>query len=182
MAGGQTPVVQTEADSVVVTSARGRSPGGAAWRAAVIPGWGQVYNRQYLKLPFLYAGLGFLVYNAVSLHDDYTYFGNAYAYKSYQELVDSGELEENPNEHLKPYYDDLAQSVGEVSSGPIRTERDRLKRNRNLSVLGAVAVYSLSILDAYVHAHLAGFEIGDDVSLRVAPAIVGVSARISYSF
>jgi len=173
---------QSTADSVVVTSAPNRSPSGAAWRAAAIPGWGQIYNRQYVKLPFLYAGLGVLVYNAVRLHDDYTFYGNAYAYKSYQELVDSGQLEENPNEHLKPYYDEIATAVGEVSSGPIRSERDRLKRNRDLSVLGAVAVYSLSILDAYVHAHLADFEITDDVSFRVAPAVVGVSARLSVSF
>ena len=62
-----------------------------ARRAAVAPGWGQLYNRQPIKLPFLYAGLGVFAYSAISANSDYLLYRRAYLYKSYQELVDSGQ-------------------------------------------------------------------------------------------
>jgi len=60
-AGG--PSVRAQPDSVrtEILKERGfdpdHSPRGALWRAAVAPGWGQIYNRDYIKVPFVWAGL-----------------------------------------------------------------------------------------------------------------------------
>lgn len=160
----------------------GHSPSGALWRAAVAPGWGQVYNRQYLKLPFLYAAIGGLVYLVVDINDEYLLYRRAFLYKSFQELVDTGQLAENPNLDLKPFYDELAGQFGEIPSDPIRNRRDNLRRNRDLSVVGIGLVYGLSILDAYISAHLLDFDIGEDLTLSVLPSLHGPRTVVSVRF
>jgi len=43
------------------------SPRKAGWRSAVIPGWGQYYNRKYWKIPIVWGaigtGIGFIIWN-----------------------------------------------------------------------------------------------------------------------
>lgn len=158
------------------------SPRGALWRAAAIPGWGQMYNRQFIKLPFLYGAIGGLAFLATNLNEDYLRYRRAYLYKSFQELVDSGLLAENPNESLRPYYDDLAARFGAIASDPIRSQRDKLRRNRDLSFVGIGLVYGLSILDAYISAHLLDFDVGEDLTVFVRPAPEGLSARVALHF
>ena len=38
------------------------NPGKAALRSAIIPGWGQIYNKKYWKLPIVYGALGITGY------------------------------------------------------------------------------------------------------------------------
>lgn len=153
------------------TGARGRSPRGALLRSVVVPGWGQVYNGQPLKAPVIAAALGGLVYAVATLDGDYRLYREAYQYKAFQELVDRGELTENPREGFADSYDRVAADVGAVSSGPLRAQRDALRRNRDLSILGIGLVWAISALDAYVSAHLLDFDVGEDLTLRVRPEI-----------
>lgn len=183
VAGLKVPVAAGQAaQSAITETTPSHSPSGALWRAAAIPGWGQVYNRQYIKLPFLYGAIGGLAFLASNLNGDYLRYRRAYLYKSYQELVDAGRLTENPNENLKPYYDELASRFGAISSGPIRGERDKLRRNRDLSFVGIGLVYGLSILDAYISAHLLDFDVGEDLTVFVRPEPDGLSARVALRF
>jgi len=155
------------------------SPQGALWRAAVVPGWGQIYNRQYIKLPFVYGAMGGLIFAIVSLNDDYQLYRKAFQYKAFQELVESGTLETNPRESFLSSYNLLVEQFGPISSRPIRTRRDNLRRNRDLSIVGIGLVYGLSILDAFVSAHLMDFDVDENLSLRMTPAMPGI--RISAS-
>jgi Family of unknown function (DUF5683) len=158
----------------------GRTPNGALYRSFV-PGWGQIYNRQYEKLPFLYGGLAGIGYLAVWYNGSYQDYNDAYHYKVYEEQVDAGLIEENPNEHLKDSYDEIAAEIGPVSSSPLKAQRDVYRRNRDLSRMGIVAVYALSILDAYVSAHLLDFNVDEDLSIRVMPVPTGVGFKASYT-
>src|SRR5215510_2828564 len=47
----------------------------AARRSAIIPGWGQIYNKKYWKLPIVYGGLGVC---------GYVFFDNIKTYKEYK--------------------------------------------------------------------------------------------------
>jgi hypothetical protein len=161
------------------TLSDGRTPNGALYRS-IVPGWGQIYNRQYEKLPFLYGGLAGLGYLAVRYNDSYQTYNDAYHYKVYQEQVDAGLIEENPNADLKDAYDEVASEVGSVSSSPLRAQRDLYRRNRDLSRMGVFAVYALSILDAYVSAHLLDFDVGEDLTLGVMPVPSGIGFHASY--
>ncbi len=168
------------ADSVFAVSPSAHSPRGALRRSAALPGWGQIYNKQYIKLPFLYAALGGLIYMAVVKHDDYILYREAFQYKAFQERVDSGILAENPKIGFKSSYDEIAKEFGAVSSRPLENQRNNFRRSRDLSLIGIGLVYSLAMLDAFVSAHLLDFDVGEDLSFQVAPQPGGfrLSARI----
>jgi len=157
----------------------GRTPNGALYRSFV-PGWGQIYNRQYEKLPFVYGGLAGMGYLAVTYNNKYQDYNDAYHYKVYEEQVDAGLIDENPNEDLKGAYDDIAAEFGPVSSSSLRAQRDVYRRNRDLSRMGVVAVYGLSILDAYVSAHLLDFNVDENLTLSLIPLPSAVGFRASY--
>ena len=156
------------------------SPNGALWRGAAVPGWGQIYNRQYIKLPFVYGGLGFLAYRAISRHSDYQLYRKAYQYKAWQELVEVGEAESNPRIGFKSSYDEIAAEFGSISSRPLQSQRNIFRRSRDLSLVGIGLVYGLAMLDAFVSAHLLDFDVGEDLSFQAAPAPGGfrLSARL----
>lgn len=175
------PVSQTapEQDEDPQTSVA-RTPTGALWRSAVIPGWGQAYNGQYLKLPFVYGAIGGLLVAAISIGDEYRLYRNAFLYKAFQEQLDEGSIEVNPYATNQSSYDELASKFGPISSSPIRAHRDTLRRNRDLSFLGVGLVYALSVLDAYVSAHLLDFNVDENLAFRINPVPTGVrfSGRI----
>ena len=47
-----------------------------------------------------------------------------------------------------------------------RKRKNRYRRWRDLSVFATIAVYALSVIDAYVDASLSEFDISEDLSLR----------------
>ncbi len=154
-----------------------RTPRGALWRAAALPGWGQIYNKQYIKLPFVYAALGGLVYTAITNHQDYILYREAFQYKAYQELVDAGSLEVNPKSSFQSSYMEVEAQFGSISSRPLEAQRNNFRRSRDLSFVGVGLVYSLAMLDAYVSAHLLDFDVGENLSIHVLPTPGGMNLR-----
>ena len=53
-----------------------------------------------------------------------------------------------------------------------KKRKDFYRRYRDMSFFIMVGVYALSVIDAYVDASLAQFDISDNLSLRVAPSVV----------
>ena len=148
-------------------------------RALALPGWGQFYNRQYIKIPFVVAGLGGMVAAIVTTNNNLLLYRHAALYRL------SEERGADPNEY--PQYQDEYQQVrnrigGAVSSAALRRERDRFRRLRDLSVIGLGLYYGLTVVDAYVSAHLLTFDVGDDLSMQVAPTHDGVSATVQMRF
>lgn len=168
MVGG---IAHAQPDSVrtAVLKAKGfppdHSPRGALWRSAV-PGWGQAYNRQYYKLPFVYAGLaggGFAIFR---MNRRYLLFRRAHLFT----VGENRDGDNNPYGNFKDEYDEAASELGagQVSGRQLRSLRDKYRRWRDLSILGTGLFYALTILDAYVSAHLLTFDV-DDVALDVRP-------------
>lgn len=151
-----------------------RTPKGALWRSAVVPGWGQIYNKQYIKLPFVYGAIGGLLYSAVTANQDYQLYRRAFQYKAYQESVDNGSLTTNPKASYQSSYDEVAAQFGTISSRPLEAQRNIFRRSRDLSFIGVGLVYSLAMLDAFVSAHLLDFDVGENLSFEVAPAPGGI--------
>ncbi len=158
------------------------SPRGALWRSAAVPGWGQIYNRQHVKVPFVYAALGALVVSTVRNQRDYTLYRDAFQYKAFQELVDAGQLESNPNADQLPAYNKLVAEFGPISSRPIETRRNNFRRNRDLSSIGIGFVYGLAMLDAYVSAHLLDFDVEEDLSIRLHVSPEGMGPAVRFRF
>ncbi len=153
-----------------------------ALRRAWIPGLGQVYNRQYVKMSFVYAGLGAFAGSALLVNKRYLLYRHAYLYTA--RTHDDGtpvfpsyasdyaallrHLDLAPEEDLGPQ--EIAARRARLEP-QIRSQRDNLRRNRDLLYVGFVLWYGLSILDAFVSAHLIDFDVSDALalSLRATP-------------
>jgi len=147
------------------------SPRNALWRAAALPGWGQVYNHQYYKLPFVYGGLAGGGYAINQMNRRYVLYRHANLYQIGRNQA--GEDDENPYGNFEDDYNEArdqlgGQQAGTVSGRQLRNLRDKYRRWRDLSILGTGLFYALTVLDAYVSAHLLTFDVGD-VALRVHP-------------
>lgn len=53
-----------------------------------------------------------------------------------------------------------------------KSRKDKYRRWRDMSVIVMVAVYALSVVDAYVDAELSEFDISKDLSLEVRPTVI----------
>lgn len=171
-----------------------RTPRGALWRAAAIPGWGQVYNNQYYKLPFVYAGFAGISYGAWHTHDRYRTYQEGYLFAeprlwtdgmpdypefetAYRRILELQGLA--PDEDLSPQE---AADRRQRLAPNLRQVRNSLRRNRDLLYVGVGLFYTITILDAYVSAHLLDFDVGEDLTFSVGPSLVGVQARMSVRF
>ncbi len=139
------------------------NPTRATWLAVVFPGGGQIYNRKYWKLPIIYGGFAGCAYALTWNNKMYSDYSQAYL-----DIMDS-----NPNtrsyENLLPpnsTYDE------EWLKNTLRNRKDRFRRYRDLSIFATIAVYIVSIIDAYVDAELSNFDISPDLSMKVEPAVI----------
>ncbi|MDX1907687.1 MAG: DUF5683 domain-containing protein [Bacteroidia bacterium] len=127
-----------------------------AWqRSAIIPGWGQWYNRSYWKIPVFYAGYAAGICWMIFSQQQYDRFGLAYRCA----------LGQIPDCTLDP---DLER----YDARGLRSQRDQYRQYRDYGVLVIAGWHIIQIAEAYVNAHLKGFDVTDDLSLRPAiPAL-----------
>jgi hypothetical protein len=124
----------------------------------LIPGWGQVSNKQYWKVPILYAGFAVCVYSIDFANKHYQDFKKAYILRTDR---DSTTIDK---------YDPLnGSSSVKYTESQLKSARDYYRRNLEISVIITAGVYLLNIADAYVSANLLNFDINDDLSLRINP-------------
>jgi hypothetical protein len=126
-----------------------RIPKKAIIYSAVLPGAGQVYNRQYYKVHLVYAGLGGMLYAIDFNKGQFERFDEAYRARL------MGEPTEFPD------------TVPDVA---LRNNRDQYRKNMELSYIGIAAVYLLNVADAFVSAHLSSFQVDDSLTFFPAPA------------
>ena len=143
------------------------SPRGALLRSLAVPGWGQVYNRQYYKVPFVYAGFGALGFRAYQTHQEYLLFKRAHLFGRGPDLVEEGAP--NPYQQYEAQFNEVTDRLGGERLGAMRDRRDQYRRQRNLAIVGTGVFYALTVLDAYISAHLLTFDVGDELTLRVRP-------------
>ncbi len=132
------------------------SPRKAIIRSAIIPGWGQIYNKKYWKLPLVYGALG---------TSAYLFFRNLKQYKEAKEAYILA-TDNNPNND-----DQIQQPYFTVKDQPerIRTFRNQVRQNVDYSVLFFIIFWGLNVADAAVDAHLKTFDVSDDLSLHIKP-------------
>ncbi|HCN83770.1 MAG TPA: hypothetical protein DIT07_09120, partial [Sphingobacteriaceae bacterium] len=57
--------------------------------------------------------------------------------------------------------------------------KDAYRRNRDLSILGFVAVYAVNMIDAYIDAKFFRYDISNDLSLKIEPSFQKPNAYAS---
>lgn len=142
------------------------SPTRAIWLSALFPGLGQIYNRRYWKLPIIiggFMGLGYATNWNNNQYQDYM--------QGYRDLLDS-----DPN--TKSYMNFFPPTISEGDldqewlKNIFKQRKDYYRRNRDLCIISIVAVYLLCIVDAYIDASMAHFDISPNLSMDVAPAMM----------
>lgn len=178
------PTTLTDKEIAAINAAKHKTfipnPQRALWLSFVIPGGGQIYNRKYWKLPIFYGGfLGCM----------YAFSWNQQMYMDYsQAYLDIMDDNPNTNSYLDmfpPSYD-IESNLSRFQT-VFKNRKDRYRRWRDLSAFCFIGVYALSIIDAYVDAHLSVFDISPDLSLQWGPTSIegpnpnlGVGATLNF--
>jgi len=128
----------------------------AARRSAIIPGWGQAYNKKYWKIPIIYAGLGVT---------GYIFVNNIKIYKEYK-FAYSARIKAEPPTKDSTDYHQLDEIYKVLSPNSIRSARDEFRRYVDYSALVFILLWGLNVVDAAVDAHLKNFDVSPDLSLQ----------------
>ena len=139
-------------DSINKKKVKKFDPRIATRRSAMIPGWGQIYNKKYWKLPLVYGGLGITAsvfqYNV----KNYNLLRLAYMYK-----IDT--IKAN-DALIDPRFKNL-------SANALRSYRTAFRQNVDYTVLFFIACWGLNVVDATVDGHLKAFDVNDNLSLQL---------------
>ena len=125
----------------------------AVIQSAVVPGWGQVYNRKIWKVPIIYAGFGGLGFSIGWNVKRWRTYSNAYLARVDNDTSTHDEYE------------------GIYTEDNLIILKNFYRRNMNLAIIFTTVLYALNIIDAAVDAHLFEYDISDDLSLRVEPVL-----------
>ena len=146
------------------------NPQRAMWLAMVLPGAGQIYNRKYWKLPIFYGGMMGCIYAMNWNNMMYKDYSQAYLdimdddpnTKSYENMLPLNYSIEGREDQYKEIF---------------KNKKNYYRKYRDMSIFAMIAVYLLSVVDAYVDAELSSFDISKDLSLRIEPAVFNIGRR-----
>jgi hypothetical protein len=121
------------------------NPGKAALYSAIMPSAGQLYNKNYWKVPLVLAIEGTAIYLII----DNT--SNFKAWRQGHIDLDAGRITSFRNA---------------TTASQARLARDQWRQWRDFAIIGTAAIHLIQIADAFIHRHLVEFDISDDLSLN----------------
>lgn len=142
-------------------------PQKAAIASCLLPGAGQVMNRQAWKAPLAWgimAGAGYFVYlnqstfNRLSLAIDIRY-------------------DNDPNT--------IDEFDGLYTTNQLFSLQNTYRRSRDYAVLGLAGTYLFQVLEAYAAAHLVDFDVSRNLSLKLSPTTLPqplIGAKMTFSW
>ncbi len=125
-------------------------PGRATLYSVLVPGLGQIYNGELFKVPIYWGGL------LASVHFLTT---NNLNYKRFKRIH---------NEATTP---DSGYNQN-ISAETAKWYRDVYRRYRDYSIVAVAACYLLQVIDANVFAYMHDFEVSDEISMKIEPAVI----------
>ncbi len=136
------------------------APSKAAFYSTVLPGLGQIYNKQYWKAPIVWGALGGSVYMYTLKNDTYRRFRTAFIRRQ------AGFTDD---EFYDLNGDNEPGQAPDFDAGDLESQQERFQEERDLWLVAAIAIYALNIIDANVTAHLKQFNIDDNLSFDFQP-------------
>ncbi|MBE9586583.1 hypothetical protein IM792_19195 [Mucilaginibacter sp. JRF] len=139
------------------------SPHKAVIRSLIIPGWGQLYNHKWWKVPIVYGGLG-LIGSAIIFNQNY--------YSQFLTIAQYRRRGEQPSPGDK-YYTEY-QAFSTASDTFIENAVNSYRRNRDLAILGMLGGWGIQMIDAYIDAKfIHSYSMDDNLSFKVRPGLIG---------
>jgi len=126
------------------------NPKKSALYSAILPGAGQLYNRQYWKIPIIYAGVGAAIYFIVD---------NTNRYQRYRE----GYIARITNANVQDEFTDR------YSKADLQVLQSAYRKYLDMTLLFTGIGYTLQVMDALAFAHLKNFDVSKDISMRFQP-------------
>jgi len=171
--------IQDDTTDYVVTPGL-PDPKSVMFKSMMIPGWGQIINKQAWKVPIVYGLLGGLGYYSVYLTKKYHDYQAAYY--NLNPRPPNGEPPTDQRFGPTPSYIPEDANLQEL-----RNQRNTYRNRRDLVYVGIVIAYGLNIVDAYVFAHMRSFDVSENLSMRpnirptmTAQATPGIAFSIDF--
>ncbi len=146
------PILMAQSDSARTPRIWGQ-PEKSAIASALMPGAGQILNKQIWKAPIalgIMAGSGYYLYL------------NQQSFNRLSRAIDL-RLDNDPLT--------LDEFDGQFSTNQLFSLQNDYRRRRDYAVLGVGAGYLFQILDAYAAGHLVDFDVSPNLSARFRPAL-----------
>lgn len=142
-------------------SKKKHDPHKATMHSLILPGWGQAYNRKYWKIPIVYGALGVtgVIFNFNRVQYNHVKF-------AYFALInkDSAKYTQISDPALRRFV-----YAGDAYS--LQLYRNEYRKNVDYSVLFFLFFWALNVVDATVDGHLKDFDVSNDLSMKIKPAI-----------
>jgi hypothetical protein len=161
--------IKKTATKLDTTKPKIHNPKIALRRSAMIPGWGQIYNKQAWKIPIIYGALGvtgyYFVYN-INTYNDIRFAYNARVNKDTPSIL-----------KIKTYLKNL-------DIGSLNINRRKFRQNIDYTVLFFIGFWGLNCADAVVFAHLKNFDVSDNLSasIKIGTSSIAQTNGINLSF
>ena len=137
-------------------------PKNVLYKSLMIPGWGQIVNDQWWKVPIVYGLLGGLTGYSIFLTKKYHDYRAAY-------------YNENPQqENTDQRFGSTPAYLEGINPNSLRDSRNFYRNRRDFIYITIALAYGLNAIDAYVFAHLRTFDVSEDLSMRpsIKPGIL----------
>jgi hypothetical protein len=162
---GQDEMSQIEtvqSDTIKIEKIDEHSPGLASLYSAVLPGLGQAYNGKHWKIPIVYGAFftfGFLIYDN---NIKYQYF----------------------RKNLIAELDNNSETINDTGRDAenLQSNRDNYRRSRDFNMIMLTITYFLQIADAHIDAHLLEFNVNQDITVSVDPALLQQTRNLAPGF
>ncbi len=132
-------------------------PSRATKRSALIPGWGQAYNRQYWKIPLVYGALA--IPAATFQYNSDLYKKAKFAYEAKFKAANGDES-------------DLAKidpTLKNLSLGSLQSYRNVFRKDRDYSIMWFILAWGINVVDATVSGQLKEFDITNNLAFKIQP-------------
>lgn len=123
----------------------------------VFPGAGQLYNKNYWKMPIVVGGFSILAYTVQWNNKGYQRYSTAYKYRT------------DPDDETVDEFADTG-----ITDQDLLIQRRSFRRNRDLCMIFLGLFYIMQVMDAHATAHMNAYDVSDDLSrlnLSVEPSV-----------
>jgi len=155
----------------------------ATRRSLIIPGWGQVYNREYWKIPLVYAALAIPAYTYI--YNNNYYKKTSYAYSALFNKLYGDDSTTKGKLNVASQIAKIDPQLINLDIYSLETYRNLFRKDRDYSILWFIILWGVNVADATVFAHLKDFDVSNNLTMHVEPSfhsangISGVSLAIN---
>jgi len=140
------------------------NPMAAIIKSAILPGWGQLYNNRWWKVPLIYAGL--TSFTVIIIYNNRNYQRDLRLYHYYNEI---SKITSKTPDYV--FFEKLLKE--NIPQSEVADAVDSYQRDFQLGILGFAGFWALQIIDAYIDAKFAhSFSMDDNLSFKITPSIM----------